>query len=208
MGSGHASLPGKSVNTLSMIWPRIPGIKHGAGTDDEICPSLLYHSGMHLITSDIHGSAEGVKLLQEAAAHFGTSATISAGDQNPDPSASSFYSSLISVRGNCDRYYEYDGIVFPPQTRELRLYGHDVIITHGDRLSPGDFHLKEGDIFISGHTHVPELIERNGIYFCNPGSPSRSRSSAGPTAALLSDEGLFLFSLLDFGILKAISFSR
>lgn len=163
---------------------------------------------MHLITSDIHGSAEGVKLLQEAAAHFGTSATISAGDQNPDPSASSFYSSLISVRGNCDRYYEYDGIVFPPQTRELRLYGHDVIITHGDRLSPGDFHLKEGDIFISGHTHVPELIERNGIYFCNPGSPSRSRSSAGPTAALLSDEGLFLFSLLDFGILKAISFSH
>ena len=162
---------------------------------------------MHLITSDIHGSAEGVKLLQEAAAHFGTSATISAGDQNPDPSASSFYSSLISVRGNCDRYYEYDGIVFPPQTRELRLYGHDVIITHGDRLSPGDFHLKEGDIFISGHTHVPELIERNGIYFCNPGSPSRPRSSSGPTAALFEEDRLSLLSLLDLTILSSLAFS-
>ena len=162
---------------------------------------------MHLIVSDIHGSEEGMLLVRQAIEHFHPEGIISAGDQCPDPLYSAFYSSLIAVRGNCDRFYEYYDIPFPPLSREIKLYGKRIVITHGHEAAPDDFDLQKGDIFISGHTHVPCLYEEDGVVFCNPGSPSRPRSSSGPTAAALSDEGLFLFSLLDFSTLKAIRFS-
>ena len=162
---------------------------------------------MHLIVSDIHGSEEGMLLVRQAIEHFHPEGIISAGDQCPDPLYSAFYSSLIAVRGNCDRFYEYYDIPFPPLSREIKLYGKRIVITHGHEVAPDDFDLQKGDIFISGHTHVPSLYEEDGVVFCNPGSPSRPRSSSGPTAAALSDEGLFLFSLLDFSTLKAIRFS-
>ena len=163
---------------------------------------------MHLIISDIHGSEEGIRLVMSAIDHFRPDGILSAGDQCPDPMFSSFFSSLIAVRGNCDRFYEYDGIAFPPLSRELNLYDHRIIMAHGHISGSSDFSLTPGDVFITGHTHVPHLQEEDGVVFCNPGSPSRPRSSAGPTAALLSAEGLSLFSLLDFSILKAIRFSR
>ena len=163
---------------------------------------------MHLIVSDIHGSEEGMKLVSSAARHFRTGGIISAGDQCPDHLHAAFYASLIAVRGNCDTFYGYGTLPFPPVSRELQLYGHRVVITHGDRLSPEDFSLGSGDIFISGHTHVPSLRQEDGVVFCNPGSPSRPRSSSGPTAALLSEDGLLLFSLMDFSTIRAIRFSR
>ena len=112
-----------------------------------------------------------------------------------------------AVRGNCDRFYEYMGIPFPPLEREMTLYGHRIVMTHGDRLCNDDYTLHRGDVFISGHTHVADLHQEDGVVFCNPGSPSRPRSSEGPTAALLSEEGVFLFSLLDFSTISAIRFS-
>ena len=68
---------------------------------------------MHLIVSDIHGSDEGMELVSAAARHFRTDGIISAGDQCPDPLHAAFYSSLIAVRGNCDRFYEYGSLPFP-----------------------------------------------------------------------------------------------
>ena len=159
-----------------------------------------------LITSDIHGDETGRNLIMNAASHFKTECIISAGDQCPDP-YDPFYQSIIAVRGNCDRFYEYQNLPFPPLKRELELFGRKIYITHGHTLSDGDFPLENGDIFISGHTHVPVLELRNGIYFANPGSPSRPRSSAGPTAVLLECTGLTLFSLLDFSQICALSFS-
>ena len=163
---------------------------------------------MHLITSDIHGREEGIKLIEDAVRHFRIEGILSAGDQCPDFLHRTFFSSLVAVRGNCDRFYEYDSLPFPPLERELKLYGKRVVMTHGDRYSPSDFNLSKGDVFIYGHTHVAELFEENGIFYCNPGSPSRPRSSDGPTAALFSEEGLELFSLLDFSTISAIRFSR
>ena len=160
----------------------------------------------YLITSDIHGSAEGLELIRSAASRLGADGIISAGDQcpsSPDP----LWSILIAVRGNCDRFYEYEGIPFPPISREMRIYGRNVIITHGDRLYIDDFSINAGDVFISGHTHVPELRMEGGIYLVNPGSPSRPRSSSRPTAALFEEDRLSLLSLLDLTILSSLAFS-
>ncbi len=159
-----------------------------------------------LITSDIHGSSEGIKLLRDAIGKYRPEMIISAGDQCPDEENAAFYSSLRSVRGNCDRFYEYGSIPFPPLSLELKAYGRRIIVTHGDRLYYDDFLLNPGDIFISGHTHVPCLEMKNGIYICNPGSPSRPRSSEGPSAALLTESGISLLSLLSLDFFRTLSF--
>lgn len=161
----------------------------------------------YLIVSDIHGSEEGVQLIERAKEHFNAEGIISAGDQCPAGYRLSFWRSLIAVRGNSDRFYEYEDIPFPPLTREERIYGHRMTITHGDRYSFEDFALDPDDIFIYGHTHVPVLEKRNGVYVVNPGSPSRPRSSSGPTAALFDESFLALFSLLDFSFLSRLPFS-
>ena len=159
-----------------------------------------------LITSDIHGSREGVKLLESAIREYRPEMIISAGDQCPDEENAAFYSSLKAVRGNCDRFYEYGNIPFPPLSLTQEAYGRSITVTHGDRLYYDDFPLASGNIFISGHTHVPVLEERNGIYICNPGSPSRPRSSEGPSAALLVDSGLSLISLLSLEPSRTLPF--
>ncbi len=159
-----------------------------------------------LITSDIHGSRDGILLLQKAVSVFRPEKIISAGDQCPVPGYEAFFSSMEMTRGNCDRFYEYDNLRFPPLSLSTEACGHRITVTHGDRMYEDDFNLAPGDIFITGHTHVPHLEVRNGIYFCNPGSSSRPRSSSGPTAALLSEEGISIFSLLSSEILDSLSF--
>ena len=159
-----------------------------------------------LITSDIHGSRDGIELINGAVRKFRPECIISAGDQCPDEENAAFFSSLKAVRGNMDRYYEYGKLPFPPLSFTMEAYGRKITVTHGDRLSPEDFPLMPGDIFISGHTHVPMLEMRNGIYICNPGSPSRPRSSEGPSAALLSESGIALLSLLSLGFFRTLSF--
>ena len=65
-------------------------------------------------------------------------------------------------------------------------------MTHGDRITDTaefPFPLVANDIFIQGHTHVPELYkDRDGIIHLNPGSPSRPRSEYGATYAIISGE--------------------
>ena len=96
-----------------------------------------------------------MRLVMKAAGKYNPAAIISAGDQCPDPLYSSFYSSLIAVRGNCDRYYEYMGVAFPPVSREMEIYGRRLVITHGDRMSLSDFGLSSGDIFV--------IVQKNKI---------------------------------------------
>ncbi len=161
---------------------------------------------MLIITSDIHGDAIGVNLIKKAAEKYSCQDILSAGDQCPD-SFDPFYRNLIAVRGNSDRFYEYEDIQFPPLYRKLAYFGKTIYMTHGDIYSYNDFDLRSGDIFISGHTHVPLLMEKNGIYLLNPGSPSRPRSSLGPTAILLDKDFARLISLLDFSQISALSIS-
>ncbi len=159
-----------------------------------------------IITSDIHGDDAGASLIKKAAEKYSCSDILSAGDQCPNP-FDPFYRSLIAVRGNCDRFYEYEDIQFPPLFRKQKYFGRTIYMTHGDVYSYSDFDMNKGDIFISGHTHVPLLMEKNGIYLLNPGSPSRPRSSLGPTAILLDEASARLISLLDFSQISALSIS-
>jgi len=44
-------------------------------------------------------------------------------------------------------------------------------------------------VVIHGHLHVPECVNRQGILFLNPGSPTSPRRGSKPGAALLRIRG-------------------
>ncbi len=156
-----------------------------------------------IIISDAHGDKDAMRRIREAERYFSSDGIISAGDLTPDPT-DPLFSSIDGVRGNCDRFYEYGSLFFPPLERTLTLYGKKVYITH----SHLPFEISEGvDVVITGHTHVPHLEKKGGIYFLNPGSISQPRSSSGPTFALFFETSIALFSLLDFKPIKSLSFS-
>ena len=55
--------------------------------------------------------------------------------------------------------------------------------------------LKEGDILLHGHTHVPTWNEENGIYVFNPGSTTIPKASSEKGYMTLED-GLFCWKTL------------
>lgn len=120
---------------------------------------------------------------------------------------------LLVARGNCDA--EVDVTVLKLAFSEqvvFQMGGYRIIAQHGHRLQAGEaatlaaYH--RADLWISGHTHVPELVARGGIIFVNPGSPSLPRT--GPmgrkkTVAVADEHSVRLLDLSTGEILKEIT---
>ena len=78
---------------------------------------------------------------------------------------------IIAVEGNMDGYEE--GV----ELLESRMIdGHKMYFTHGHYYHSSDLNIKPGDIFITGHSHVPQIKKEAGIYYLNPGSLSLPRN--------------------------------
>ncbi len=82
---------------------------------------------------------------------------------------------LICVRGNCDTEVDQMVLSFPILADFSAVFvdGYSIYLSHGhvyNKEKP--LPLSEGDIFISGHTHVPVSEKINNILFLNPGSVS------------------------------------
>lgn len=50
-------------------------------------------------------------------------------------------------------------------------------------------------VVVYGHTHMPELAERDGVWIVNPGSPTERRRAPARTMALLEGTSLRLVEL-------------
>lgn len=144
-----------------------------------------------------------MRRIREAAAYFSSERLLSAGDLCPDPYDPLFFS-IEGVRGNCDRYYEYGTLPFPPLVYTTEIYGKKVTVAHGH--TPVDIP-RNTDVLITGHTHIPVIKKKGELYILNPGSASLPRSSEGPTFALFTPSFLALFALDDFREIRSLSFS-
>ena len=79
---------------------------------------------------------------------------------------------IEQVRGNCDHWSDGE------EERVLTLQDHSILLLHGHTqgVKRGleklwDFaQRKKVNAVLYGHTHVPSLSQKNGIYFFNPGS--------------------------------------
>ncbi len=91
---------------------------------------------------------------------------------------------IVCVRGNCEAEVDQLMLKFPCLSDYLLIIdsnaecrsgrkGRTVFVTHGHLYNIDEPPcLFEGDIFFSGHTHIPAFDKRAGVVFANPGSVS------------------------------------
>jgi len=147
------------------------------------------------VCSDIHGDYFAFQKMVRLAEN---NPLIIAGDLCPGTSSfETFFfqnsSNLILVSGNCDNSYDFQiaGLNYPPEIRELEFNNRKVVITHGhiysSSISP--IKLSRGDIFISGHTHRPQLyLNSSNVIELNPGSTTRPRGGFPPSYAVIEKD--------------------
>lgn len=168
-----------------------------------------------LIASDIHGSAFYCERLLEAVRREGDPRILLLGDilyhgprndlpRDYDPKKviemlNPLKDSIFCVRGNCEA--EVDQMVLDfPVLADYCLWPvgeHMMFCTHGhiynkDHLPP----MRQGDILLHGHTHVPVADYQEGHLILNPGSVSIPKEESRHSYATL-EEGIFVFKDLE-----------
>ena len=144
-----------------------------------------------MIASDLHGSAYYCKKMLEAFEREKADRLLFLGDilyhgpRNDLPRdyapkevirmMNSLSRRILAVQGNCEAEVDQMVLDFPvlASYAVLELGSSIIYATHGhvwniNNLPP----LKEGDILLYGHTHVPLCEEKDGILCLNPGSVS------------------------------------
>ena len=151
-----------------------------------------------LIMSDIHGN---YKSLNNVLKNESFDKLIILGDlfsygfnyNNKDENnilklLSNYKDAIILIKGNCDENISYEEFgLFAHNVISLHLNNHVVTLTHGNIYSKGFLPSYHGDIFVSGHTHVPMLLKEQGIIYLNPGSIGKPRGGLDKSYAIFED---------------------
>ena len=164
-----------------------------------------------LIASDIHGSAKYCKLLIKAFEEEKAEKLLLLGDilyhgpRNPLPEEyapqkvaemfASLKDKIICVRGNCDSEVDQMILPFPILSDYAVVFadGKTLYLSHGHKEVPP---LRRGDIYLTGHTHVPlHVVEKEGYLHLNPGSVSLPKENSA-RGYILFDNGDFIFKRL------------
>ena len=114
---------------------------------------------------------------------------------------------LYVVRGNCDAEVDQMVLKFPIMADyciimdgERTIYASHGHIYNENNLPP----LKNGDIFIHGHTHVLRAEKRETYTILNPGSVSIPKEGNIPTYAVL-ENGVFSIRGFEGEVVKEIT---
>lgn len=162
-----------------------------------------------MIASDIHGFINYAEKLIDAYRKSDAKRLVLLGDllyhgprndlaQGYNPKAviellNSVKNELLCVRGNCDTEVDQMVLDFPIMSDYAVMADGDRILyfTHGHKYGALNFpNIKEGDIIVQGHTHVPMCEERNGILCVNPGSVSLPKCGSNHQC-LICENGIF-----------------
>ncbi len=165
-----------------------------------------------LITSDIHGSSKWCEQILQKFNEEKADKLVILGDilyhgpRNPLPEEyapmrvyemlNPLADRIIAVRGNCDSEVDQMVLSFNISSDYATVCDKDVKITlsHGHRIVPP---LKKGDVYITGHTHVPlNVTEPEGYLHLNPGSVSLPKDEMETRGYILYADGEFLFKTL------------
>lgn len=163
------------------------------------------------ICSDIHGSAVWCKKVVDKFLEEGADKLIILGDvlyhgpRNPLPDGYSpkevcellnpLADKIIAVRGNCDSEVDQMVLDFNVSSDYATICDGKMRITlsHGHRAVPP---LKQGDVYITGHTHVPlNVVESEGYLHLNPGSVSLPKENTAH-GYIIYENGKFTFKTL------------
>lgn len=110
---------------------------------------------------------------------------------------------ILCVRGNCDTEVDQMVLDFPILAEYclLELDGHTVFATHGHHYNPQTLPpLKNGDILLNGHTHIPANKDMGGYIYMNPGSVAIPKE--GSAHGYMIYDGQFIWKDLEGSILS------
>ena len=177
---------------------------------------------LFVIASDIHGAAPCCRALLDAFAHEGAARLVLLGDilyhgpRNPlpegyDPKAviamlNPLADRLLCVRGNCDTEVDQMVLHFPILAEYAYLDAgmRPVFATHGHHFNPQNPPmLKDGDILLNGHTHIPANQNMGTYTYMNPGSVSIPKE--GSAHGYMIFDGAFTWKDLDGNVLDISS---
>lgn len=167
-----------------------------------------------LIASDIHGSAYWCEKLLAAYQAEQADRMLLLGDvlyhgprnDLPDEYApkkviamlNAMKEDILCVRGNCEAEVDQMVLPFPCMATysQLLVDGKTFFLTHGHHYHPDALPtLREGDVFLYGHTHVKLDEMRQNIRCLNPGSVSIPKD--GTHSCLIYENGEFSFRILE-----------
>jgi uncharacterized protein len=122
------------------------------------------------LVSDTHGLVRPEAL----AALKGSEVIVHAGDIGKAEVLESFSSiaPVISIKGNNDRDLWAKKI---PDVLNLEINGTNIHVIHNVNELEADPASDGIRVIVSGHSHKPRLVERDGILFINPGSAGPRR---------------------------------
>ena len=168
----------------------------------------------YVIASDIHGSAYYCRLLKERYLQEGAQKLLLLGDllyhgaRNALPREystletaailNSMKEDILCVRGNCDSDVDAMVLEFPITAAYaiLPTGGRTLILTHGHLEYAC---LKEGDVLVNGHFHVPAFEKRGAYTYVNCGSVAIPKENS-PHSYLLLEDGLLTWKDVETGL--------
>ncbi len=165
-----------------------------------------------LVVSDIHGAMAGAELVLDALRTHNPDLILCLGDilyhgprndlpatyapKQVIPIMNGLKDRIIAVRGNCEAEVDQMVLEFPVMGdyNILPFQGRKIFMSHGHVYGPAKLPvLNEGDIFLSGHTHIPTAHKKDGIYLLNPGSVSLPKENHPPTYGLFDETGFTVY---------------
>ncbi len=105
---------------------------------------------------------------------------------------------ILCVRGNCDTEVDQMVLSFSVMADYSLICIDDTVIyaSHGHKYNPDNLPpMNEGEVFVSGHTHIPLDITVNGIRCLNPGSLAIPKENS-KHGYILFEKGEFIFKEL------------
>ena len=81
-----------------------------------------------------------------------------------------------------------------------------ISITHGNYFNYSHLPPNCGDVFIQGHTHIPQLIKSQGRILANPGSIGKPRAESLSCYVLVDEDSIRLITL-DGTLINEIKFN-
>ena len=130
-----------------------------------------------LLVSDSHNDYSSLDLL--AKKYPDMDLFLHAGDSEQDEWS---IKPFISVRGNCDHYYDFPNFLVIPSP------SGNIYVQHTPYVSKSVINEHKAKIVIHGHTHTRRNELINGILFVNPGAISYARDKYDGSYAILEIE--------------------
>ena len=178
----------------------------------------------YLIISDIHGSFDAIKKIENIINENEIDKIICLGDvlyhgpRNDLPKDYSpkkvvialkkYLEKIIFIKGNCDA--EVDEMVLErkfSKRKKINLFKKDFILTHGHHLSRFDIDetIKKGTIVLYGHYHVFDISIIDGVTYVNIGSTSIPKDGI-PQYAIMDEKRIIVYNLDNGEIIGKLDF--